>query len=87
MQMQAQVSELQMKLRAEDEKRQRHECENVRRKHNYLPFIMEMLKVLAEQERLLPLIQQAKEKRKEKKKQKDQQQQEQDVAAVTKMQT
>ena len=32
------------------------QVENVRRKHNYLPFIMELLKVLAEQGQLLPLV-------------------------------
>lgn len=31
--------------------------ENLRRKHNYVPFIVEMLKVLARERKLLPLVQ------------------------------
>ena len=32
--------------------------ESIRRRHNYLPFIMEMLKVLAEDGRLVDLVEQ-----------------------------
>lgn len=32
------------------------QVENIRRKHNYLPLIMELLKVLAKQGNLVPLV-------------------------------
>lgn len=36
--------------------------ENIRRKHNYLPLIMEILKTLAQEGKLSELVQKAKEK-------------------------
>lgn len=46
----------------EENKRLNWHSENVRRRHNYLPFIIELLKTLAEQDKLLPLYEKAKSK-------------------------
>ena len=34
------------------------QLENIRRKHNYLPLIMELLKILARRGQLVPLVEQ-----------------------------
>jgi len=52
--------ELKQIIEDEETKRQRFKRENVRRKHNYLPLIVEFLKELAQQKQLLPLYEQAK---------------------------
>lgn len=68
---QAGMAEVQMNLAEEEEKRKNWRKENIRRRHNYLPFIVELLKGLAHQGQLLPLYERAKEKaeaREEKKK-------------------
>lgn len=64
---QLEMSQLMVKIQEEDAKMKRYKVENVRRKHNYLPFIMELLKILAEQKQLLPLVEKAKEKAAKKK--------------------
>lgn len=43
-------------------KRRRYQVENIRRKHNYLPFIIEMIRIVAGNEQLVPLIETAKAK-------------------------
>lgn len=59
----SEIAFFQSRLAAEDEKRRRYEVENIRRKHNYLPFIIEMLRVLADNQKLIPLVNAAKAKR------------------------
>ena len=46
------VEELQAGIEAEDNKFERYERENLMRKHNFLPMIMEHLKILAEEGKL-----------------------------------
>lgn len=48
----------------------RYKIENARRKHNYLPLIVEILKLLAKDGKLVPLYERAKAKTLEKEKQK-----------------
>lgn len=55
------LSRLQTLIAGEDDKMLRYKVENIRRKHNYLPLIMELLKVLAKQGNLVPLVEKAKE--------------------------
>ena len=60
-----------MNLAEEEEKRKTWRKENIRRRHNYLPFSVQLLKGLASQGELVPLYERAKEKaeaREEKKK-------------------
>ncbi|XP_078417870.1 ubiquitin carboxyl-terminal hydrolase isozyme L5 isoform X3 [Cetorhinus maximus] len=64
---QSEVAKYQMLIEEENQKLKRYKIENVRRKHNYLPFIMELLKTLAEHQQLIPLVEKAKEKQNAKK--------------------
>lgn len=58
----AEIARLQELIEEEVRKSNRYQIENVRRKHNYLPLIMELLKVLAKEGKLVPLYQKAKER-------------------------
>lgn len=56
------VAQLRDMLADEEAKRGRWRVENIRRRHNYLPLIVNMLQMLAQQGKLLPLYQIAKQK-------------------------
>ncbi|CAH1991146.1 unnamed protein product [Acanthoscelides obtectus] len=59
---QAEIAKLRLLIGDEEKKRQQYQIENIRRKHNYLPLIVEILKILAKEGKLMPLYEQAKEK-------------------------
>ena len=56
------ASEYRMKIIDEEELRKKWHRENVRRRHNYLPFIVELLKHLASNDQLIPVYEKAKQK-------------------------
>lgn len=54
------IYNLQVLISEEEEKMKRYRKENVRRRHNYIPFIVELLKILAKEGKLVPLVEQVK---------------------------
>eukprot|EP00908_Phaeocystis_cordata_P026230 Transcript_87.p1 GENE.Transcript_87~~Transcript_87.p1 ORF type:complete len:353 (-),score=213.00 Transcript_87:79-1137(-) len=58
------AARVQSELAQEEQKRAQWKLENVRRRHNYVPFIINFLKVLAERGELMPLVEAAKKRRK-----------------------
>ncbi|XP_050722838.1 ubiquitin carboxyl-terminal hydrolase isozyme L5-like [Eriocheir sinensis] len=58
------LTQLRAALETEENKRARWRIENIRRKHNYLPLIVNMMKILAEEGKLLPIYHTAREKAK-----------------------
>ncbi|XP_017080446.1 ubiquitin carboxyl-terminal hydrolase isozyme L5 [Drosophila eugracilis] len=59
---QAEISSLRTYIQYEIQKKKRYKVENVRRKHNYLPFIVELLKMLGETGQLMPIYEKAKQR-------------------------
>ncbi|RWS27546.1 ubiquitin C-terminal hydrolase-like protein [Leptotrombidium deliense] len=58
----AEISQLQNLIAEENIKMKRYKMENIRRKHNYLPLIIEILKSLAQEGKLTELVSKAKTK-------------------------
>merc|ERR1712203_583613 len=58
----AEVARIEMLLAEEENKRAKWKTENIRRRHNYLPLIMELLRSLASRGELLPIYQQARKR-------------------------
>lgn len=56
------IQRLRMLIQYEDVKMERYKQEMIRRRHNYLPFIIMLLKILAEEKKLMPLYEKAKER-------------------------
>lgn len=57
---QSEIARLKVLIEEEEAKIKRYQAENIRRKHNYLPLIVEILKILAKEGQLLPLYEKAK---------------------------
>jgi len=55
----AELADLQDTIAMEEEKSRRYRIENARRRHNYTPFIVELLKLLAKEGKLVPLVEKA----------------------------
>ncbi|XP_013179292.1 PREDICTED: ubiquitin carboxyl-terminal hydrolase isozyme L5 [Papilio xuthus] len=56
------IRNLKMLIEDEDEKMAKYQDDMIRRRHNYLPFIITLLKILAEEKKLMRVYQKAKER-------------------------
>ena len=59
----AQIAELKAKIGDEDRKRERWQVENTRRRHNWIPLCVELMKILAQQGKLESAVAEAKQKK------------------------
>ena len=57
-----QIFSLRSKLEDELANQERQRQENIRRRHNYIPFIMKLLKALAAEGKMQPMVERAREK-------------------------
>ena len=60
------MNDVRNEVSVEMEKRERWRRENLRRKHSFIPFMMNLLKVLAEKKQLEPIVEKVKNVRREK---------------------
>lgn len=58
------ISQLKADLETEKNKREQWERDNVRRRHNWMPFVVEIIKHMANQKLLVPAVKKAEEKTK-----------------------
>lgn len=56
------IAKLRSLIECEIEKRKRYRIENIRRKHNFLPFIIELFKLLGQRGQLVPIYENAKKR-------------------------
>lgn len=56
------IRRLRILIELEESKMAKYRREMARRRHNYLPFIITLLKILAEEKKLMPLYEKAKER-------------------------
>jgi ubiquitin carboxyl-terminal hydrolase L5 len=56
------LTRLRLLIDDEEAKKKRYKVENIRRKHNYLPLIVELLKMLGQNGQLMPLYEKAKQR-------------------------
>lgn len=61
-QMDEEIADLKQRIQDEERKREKSKVENNRRRHNYIPFFLELLKVMAEEGKLDEAVKVAKEK-------------------------
>lgn len=59
---QAEIANLLDNITEEERKMEQYKIENIRRKHNFLPLVIELLKILAKKGQLIPLTEKAKER-------------------------
>ncbi|XP_065348309.1 ubiquitin carboxyl-terminal hydrolase isozyme L5 [Cloeon dipterum] len=62
---QVEIARFKERISEEKSKENMHKVENIRRKHNYLPLIVEILKTLAKEGQLMPLYEKAKQRAQE----------------------